>query len=219
MRRRSSRLLAGERSALSPSMKRPRRIERVAERGDGARLAHADHQHQQRRAAGRRSRVRARDGTGAPPDRKWAVSVRQSSSTIVFARCSGITIARARLSSCATSLNSTRPAPSSASTTMKTSEAARPAGGMAGRHGPPDPDGQHEDGHQGQAAREAVRELDQHRGVGRPRHHFPVAQRPVGAAAGAGPGGAHVRAPQDDDDVPGEDEPGEAGEFGVHGRF
>ena len=48
----------------------------------------------------------------------------------MFARCSGITIARARLSSWATSLNSTSPAPSSASTTMKTSEAipARRAG-------------------------------------------------------------------------------------------
>ena len=89
---------------------------------------------------------------------------------------------------------------------------------VAGRDGPPDPDGQHEHGHQGQAAAEAVRELDQHRGVGRPGHDFTVAERPVGAAAGAGPGGAHVRAPEDDHDVPGENEPGEAREFGVHGE-
>jgi len=69
--------------------------------------------------------VRAMEGF-----REWQVRVRQSSSTIVLARCSGITIARARLSSLATSLNRTRPAPSSASTTMNTSDAiaARLAG-------------------------------------------------------------------------------------------
>ena len=91
-----------------------------------------------------------------------------------------------------------------------------PPGVMAGRHRSPDPDGQHEHEHQRQAARDAVRELDQRRGVGRAGHHFPVAERPVGAAASARAGGTHIGAPQDDGDVPGEHGPGEAGESGVH---
>ena len=101
----------GREVRLEPVEERRRRVERVAERGDGARLANADHQQQQadQEAEGARP-ARDRHGRSARQEVRRERQAEQQDS--VFARCSGITIARARLSSWATSLNSTSPAPS-----------------------------------------------------------------------------------------------------------
>ena len=212
MRSRSSRLRRRREVRLEPVQQRTGRIERVAERGDRARSCPRRSCSTSRATRMPNVRVRPEMATGAPPDRKWAVSVRHSSSTSVFTRCSGITIARARLSSFATSLNSTRPAPSSASVTMKTSDAQRPPR-LAGWPAATVRQTQTASTMTSTRARPLESRCENSTSisaVGRARHDLSVAQRPVGAAAGAGPGGAHVGAPEDDDDVPGEHEPGEA---------
>ena len=58
----------------------------------------------------------------------------------------------------------------------------------------------------------AVPELDHRRDARRARHDLAVAERPVAAAAGAGAGGSHVGAPEDDGEVDRDRDPGEAGE-------
>jgi len=184
---------------LSPSRSERRRIEACRRARHRARLADANHEHRASPGGWAKVRVRPEIATGAPPTGKWAVSVRHRSSTIVFARCSGITIARARLSSWAPSPEQHEAGRQQGSTTMKTSEAipARLAGWRAANRS--------------QGSRRPARGRPagprRSRGLcensisiavsGARGHHFTVAERPVGAAAGARPGGAHVRAPED----------------------
>ena len=101
-------------------------------------------------------------------------------------------------------------------------EGHRPGGGAPCRVPPrpdtEDPDEKRHDQEQGHPAREPVRELDE-RGRGlRARNDLAVAERPVAAAARAGAGGAHDRAPEDDEDVVAEDHPGETGQT-IHRRI
>ena len=121
--------------------------------------------------------------------------------------------ARATESFWPTRPNRTSPAPTAASVRMKKTDApAARLRGVALRLLTEDPQAERDHEHEGEAARGAVGELDHGLEGGGAGHDLAVAERPVGAAAGAGPGGAHECAPQDDGHVPAEDEPGEPGE-------
>jgi len=82
------------------------------------------------------------------------------------------------------------------------------AGEMAGAGSSECPNEQDEDGEGRAAGHHAMGELDDGGDAGGGGDHFAIAERPVIAAACSGAGGADDRAPKDDEDVPGEDEPG-----------
>jgi hypothetical protein len=91
---------------------------------------------------------------------------------------------------------------------------SRASRGVTGPTRAPDPREQRDDGEEGEAARGAVRELDDHLRARRLRDDLAVAQRPMGAAARAGTRGADVGAPGDDAEVAGENTPREARDLG-----
>ena len=197
-----------------------RREQRVAERGDGA--AHARPRARRAPAAPTIARAPAaageRHADRARRSSQRAVSVIAPSSRNVLARCTAMNSARARLALSATSSNSTRPAPTPASVSMKSiDQPAARARRMPGRPRSPDGDDERQQGDQRQPAGEAVGELDEGRDRRRARHDLAVAERPVLAAAGARSGGAHVGTPADHHEVPGDDDPREPGQPGIHG--
>ncbi len=167
--------------------------------------------------------LRARAEVTSPPDSHQAVNVSQPSSTNVFSRCTAMNIARAMVALSATSWNSTRPAPTAASVSMKkTVQPAARRAGCPGGHARLTHTEQRDDGYQRETAGDAVRKLDQRRDARIPRQHDPVAERPVLAAAGARPAGADVRAPEDHRDVVSQHaprKPGEAAQGGNHSLY